>query len=175
MIELDYTPDGTNRTFTFAIAEGLDPFEVMAMSLRNNPDRPDIAWQRAMERRKNTPPPTGDDQHDARAGVLGANSAETRGRARAGGGVRDTSIIAFDKINRSGKSQSQKQRILDFMLANQHRDFTQRELQKHTGYEINIISARVAALRDDDNAIEEQGKRDCEVTGEYVLAFGVAA
>jgi len=81
--------------------------------------------------------------------------------------VQESSLIAYDHLKSTRKLGKQAQTILDKLSV--RRDYTLREIQKITGFEINVVSGRVNDLKK-LNLLEEVGiKRTCSVTGSLVM------
>jgi len=80
--------------------------------------------------------------------------------------VKETSIIAYREINKTGKPLSQKERILNSMadLAN----YSLRELKRKVGgIEMPSICARVNSLKKEGKVLETK-RRKCSISGKLI-------
>jgi hypothetical protein len=86
--------------------------------------------------------------------------------------VRDTSLIAYDTIQASGKQLTQQNRVEAFIRA--HQRCSRNEIAQGTGIRLASVCGRVSELmKDDPPRIRENGKKKCAVTGEQVYALEV--
>jgi uncharacterized protein YggE len=79
--------------------------------------------------------------------------------------IQDTSLEAYDGLKSSGTQSKQSEVILSHLQ--QGRDYSLREIQKITGYEINAVSGRVHDLKQ-LNLLVEADKRKCTITGKTI-------
>lgn len=79
--------------------------------------------------------------------------------------MQETSLIAYEELKSTGKYGKQTQIILAHL--SHGRDYSLREIQQLTGYEINIVSGRVNDLKKMKLLIECL-KRHCSVTGKLI-------
>ena len=105
------------------------------------------------------------------AGLDGGSAPSGAGR----GGVRDTSMAAFRALQWSGKLAAQEQLIVDLFLADPFQQRTRQEIARDLKLGINAVCGRVnALLKEPFNILQEQGKKDCTVTGNSVNALELA-
>ena len=80
--------------------------------------------------------------------------------------MQESSLEAYDELRNSPKLGNQQQTILNNLRHG--RDYSLREIQKITGFEINVVSGRVNDLKK-LNLLIETKKRQCSVTGKTIL------
>lgn len=78
----------------------------------------------------------------------------------------ESSLDAYADLQSSGKSGKQSEVIMSKLSAN--RNYSLREIQVLTGYEINVISGRVNDLKKSGVLVETSFKRNCSVTGKLI-------
>lgn len=78
----------------------------------------------------------------------------------------ETSLEAYSELKENGKGTRQ----CDFILSklNHGQNYTLREIQQITGYEINVVSGRVNELKKSGALEHTAFKRACSVTGKTV-------
>lgn len=101
----------------------------------------------------------------------GARNSDVAGSRPAGGstppGARDTSMVAYRKIDASGKLGLQERLILQQFLKNPERGFTRNEVSAATGIRINSCTARINKLiTPPHDALKEVTQRQCNITRE---------
>lgn len=89
-------------------------------------------------------------------------------------GVRETSMMAYEKIKWDGTMTAQQKVVMDW-LRPRIGDATRSEIEKGTGLKINAVTGRVHELITLGALVESPKKRKCRVTGETVNAVAVAS
>jgi DNA-binding MarR family transcriptional regulator len=84
--------------------------------------------------------------------------------------VRPTSIDTYRSLQANFGAQTFK--ILAFLHANKHRDYTRREIASYLKIDTSSVSARVNKLVKDEVLIEIETKRKCSITG--VTSFALS-
>ena len=79
--------------------------------------------------------------------------------------MKTTSVMALRELEKSGYGRVQRSRILKAII--KHRNVSRRELQKHTGIDINAVCGRVNELMK-SGFITEGPRRQCKVTGSII-------
>ncbi|MCY0854305.1 hypothetical protein [Cupriavidus sp. D39] len=77
--------------------------------------------------------------------------------------VADTSIRAYHQAKKEGALSRQKQLIMAVIGPNPC-DYSLQEIREKTGLPINVVSARVNELREDDCELERGPSRPCSIT-----------
>jgi hypothetical protein len=85
--------------------------------------------------------------------------------------MQETSLGAYDELKSSGKQSKQTEIILSKLTHG--RDYSLREIQKITGYEINVISGRCNDLKK-MNLLWEMPKRKCTISGKLIVPLALA-
>lgn len=80
--------------------------------------------------------------------------------------VQESSLEAYSDLKSSGKQLKQTELILSGLSPN--RDYTLREIQRITKFEINVISGRVNDLKKSGDLVHAGAKRICSITGKLV-------
>lgn len=88
-------------------------------------------------------------------------------------GVRETSLVAYEKIKWNGTMTAQQKIVMDW-LRGRIGDASRSEIEKGTGLKINAVTGRVHELIELGALTEAPKKRKCRVTGETVNAVVVA-
>jgi len=81
--------------------------------------------------------------------------------------IRQTSLDALEQLEKSGRGQAQRTRLLRYII-NGKTNYTRAELSKYTDIPINAVCGRVNELIR-SKAIAEIGRRKCKITGNMVL------
>jgi DNA-binding MarR family transcriptional regulator len=84
--------------------------------------------------------------------------------------VRPTSIDTYRKLQATFGEQTFK--IMAFLHANKHRDYTRREIASYLKLDTSSVSGRVNKLVHDGDLIELETKRKCSITG--VTSFALS-
>lgn len=79
--------------------------------------------------------------------------------------MQETSLMAYDELKSNGKQSKQTEVILSKL--SHGRDYSLREIQQLTGYEINAVSGRCNDLKK-MHMLNECQKRKCTVTGKTI-------
>ena len=79
--------------------------------------------------------------------------------------MQETSLIAYEELKSNGKQSKQTEVILSKL--SHGRDYSLREIQQLTGYEINVVSGRCNDLKK-LSLLNESAKRKCTVTGKTI-------
>ncbi|MDR3381760.1 hypothetical protein [Cupriavidus basilensis] len=77
--------------------------------------------------------------------------------------VADTSIRAYHQAKKDGALSRQKRQIMA-AIGPSPRDYSLQEIGKETGLPINVVSARVNELREEDGELERGPSRRCTIT-----------
>ena len=101
----------------------------------------------------------------------GARNSEVAGSRPAGGstppGMRDTSRLAYRKMEATGKLGKQEREILQVFLATQGRTFTRNEVAAAANIKINSCTARInKMIKAPFDVLEEVQQRRCRISGE---------
>lgn len=84
-----------------------------------------------------------------------------------------TSLEAYSELQSNGKGSRQCDLILSKL--NHGQNYTLREIQQITGYEINVVSGRVNDLKKVGALEHTSFKRACSVTGKTVQPVKLVA
>jgi hypothetical protein len=84
--------------------------------------------------------------------------------------MQETSLDAYGELQASGKQSKQTEVILSKLTHG--RDYSLREIQKITGYEINIVSGRCNDLKK-LNLLWEMPKRKCSISGKLIVPLAL--